>query len=278
MGRFRAGKGQHIHIHPSDDRLKFAKEMTMETKSVLVVDDEKNIRLTVAQSLKPLRLEVETASGGEEALGKLEEKSYDLVLLDLKMPGIDGIEVLKRAKRTKTGAKRVVIITAHGTIDTAIEAMKLGAVDYIQKPFSPKEIRDIVMQVLSTENLAGEEIYDYQNLLEVTKKSITEKNYQAAVGYARKAISRDPSKPEAFNLLGAAAELVGDKKNALKYYRTAAAIGPSFELALKNLERITNVFEQSAEIYINDTSLQKQRNKTKIGEIVRQIRKKEKNP
>ena len=166
----------------------------METKSVLVVDDEKNIRLTVAQSLKPLRLEVETASGGEEALGKLEEKSYDLVLLDLKMPEIDGIEVLKRAKRTKTAAKRVVIITAHGTIDTAIEAMKLGAVDYIQKPFSPKEIRDIVTQVLSTEYPAGEGVDDYQTLVETAKKSIIEKNYQAAAGYARKAIARDPSK------------------------------------------------------------------------------------
>jgi DNA-binding response OmpR family regulator len=248
----------------------------MVTKSVLVVDDEKNIRLTVTQSLKPLRLEVETASGGEEALGKLEEKSYDLVLLDLKMPGIDGIEVLKRAKRTKTAAKRVIIITAHGTIDTAIEAMKLGAVDYIQKPFSPKEIRDIVTQVLSTEDLAGEGIDDYQTLVEMAKKRITDKNFQAASGYARKAISKDPSKPEAFNLLGAAAELAGDKNNALKYYRTSAAIGPSFEPALKNLERITNVFEHSSEICIDDASPKKQRDKTKIGEIVRQIRKKEK--
>jgi CheY-like chemotaxis protein len=259
----------------------------METKSVLVVDDEKNIRLTVAQSLKPLRLEVETASDGEEALGKLEERMYDLVLLDLKLPGIDGIEVLKRAKRTKTGAKRFVIITAHGAIDTAIEAMKLGAVDYVQKPFSSKEIRDIVTQVLSTEDLpeaapaggalAGAGVDDYLTLVEMAKRRISEKDFHAAAGYARKAIFRDPSKPEAFNLLGAASELGGDKENALKYYRTAAAIGPSFELALKNLERITNVFGQSAEIYINDDSPRKQRSKTKIGDIVRRIRKKEKN-
>jgi DNA-binding response OmpR family regulator len=252
----------------------------MEKKTVLVVDDEKNIRLTVAQSLKPLKLEVETASGGEEALGRLEEINYDLMLLDLKMPGIDGIEVLKRAKRTKTAAKRVVIITAHGTIDTAIEAMKLGAVDYIQKPFSPKEIRDIVTQVLNTEYLegvtpTGEGVDDYRTLLETTKKNIVEKNYQAAAGYARKAIAGDPSKPEAFNLLGAAAELAGDRANALKYYRTSAAIGPSFELARKNLERITNVFEQSKEIYINETAPQKKRVESRIGEIVQRIKKKE---
>jgi len=256
--------------------LKFAKETAMETKSVLVVDDEKNIRLTVVQSLKPLRLGVETASGGEEALGKLEEKSYDLVLLDLKMPGIDGIEVLKRAKRNKAGVKRVVIITAHGTIDTATEAMKLGAVDYIQKPFSPKEIRDVVAKVLSTEYPAGDGVDDYQTLVETARKCITDRDSQAAAGYARKAIFKDPSKAEAFNLLGAAAELSGDRNNALKYYRTAATIGPSFEPARKNLERITNVFEHSSEICIDDASPKKQRDKTKIGEIVRQIRKKEK--
>jgi DNA-binding response OmpR family regulator len=267
--------------------MKSAKEAKMETKSVLVVDDEKNIRLTVVQSLKPLKLELETASDGEEALGRLEERKYDLVLLDLKLPGIDGIEVLKRAKRAKTGAKRFVIITAHGSIDTAVEAMKLGAVDYIQKPFSPKAIRDLVRQVLSTEDLTGEApdedagtgdtADDYRALVETAKNRIKERNYQAAAGYARKAISRDPSKPEAFNILGAAAELAGDRENALKYYRTAAAMGPSFVLALKNLERITNVFGQPSEIYIDDDSPPKRSGKTKTGEIVRQIRKKERN-
>jgi DNA-binding response OmpR family regulator len=256
--------------------LKFTKETTMEKKSVLVVDDEKNIRLTVAQSLKLLNLEVETASGGEEALGKLEEKNYDLVLLDLKMPGVDGIEVLKRAKRTKTAAKRVVIITAHGTIDTAIEAMKLGAVDYIQKPFSPKEIRNIVTQVLSTQYLEGEGIDDYRTLLELTRKGIVEKNYQAASEYARKAIAGNPSKPEAFNLLGALAELGGDRENALKYYRTSLTIGPSYELASKNLERITNVFEQSKEIFINEAAPKYKRAGSRVGEIVRRMKKKEK--
>jgi CheY-like chemotaxis protein len=259
----------------------------METKSVLVVDDEKNIRLTVVQSLKPLRLEVDTASDGEEALSRLEERRYDLVLLDLKLPGIDGIEVLKRAKRAKTGAKRFVIITAHGTIDTAIEAMKHGAVDYIQKPFSAKMIREIVTQVLDTEDLAGiksageapidNDAGDYRALVETARNLIKDKNYPSAAGYARKAIFSDPSKPEAYNILGAAAELAGDRENALKYYRTAAAIGPSFNLALKNLERITNVFGQPSEIFIDDDSPRKRSDETKTGEIVRQIHRKEKN-
>jgi tetratricopeptide (TPR) repeat protein len=195
--------------------------------------------------------------------------------------------VLKRAKKVKTGAKRFVIITAHGSIDTAIEAMKLGAVDYIQKPFSTKAIRDVVRQVLGTEDLsgktpdgeeaAGDRADDYRALAETAKMRIKEKNYQAAAAYARRAIFKDPSKPEAFNVLGAAAELAGDRENALKYYRTAAALGPAFALALKNLERITNVFGQPSEIYIDDDSPPKRSDRTKTGEIVRHIRRKERN-
>ena len=230
----------------------------METKSVLVVDDEKNIRLTVAQSLKPLRLEVETASGGEEALGKLEEKSYDLVLLDLKMPGIDGIEVLKRAKRTKTGAKRVVIITAHGTIDTAIEAMKLGAVDFIQKPFAPNEIRSLVKNVLDRETLDEQKANDYTSFLELAKKCINTRHFQAATEHVRKALFIDNSRPEAYNLLGALREIDNDYLEAQKYYRAALSLDATYEPARRNLERSTS-WAQKGQIVI-DVGKQKDKN------------------
>jgi DNA-binding NtrC family response regulator len=104
---------------------------------ILVVDDEKNIRLTMSQSLEVLEIPVQTAVNGEEALQKLQEGTFALVFLDLKMPGMDGMEVLRRIK-SNWPKIRVVIITAHGTIQSAVEAMKLGAVDFLQKPFSPK--------------------------------------------------------------------------------------------------------------------------------------------
>ena len=138
----------------------------MEKKPILVVDDEKNIRLTMSQSLESLEIPIKTAVNGEEALRKLQEGPFGLVFLDLKMPGIDGMEVLRQIKDDWPKI-RVIIITAHGTIETAVEAMKLGAVDFIQKPFSPGEIRELATQVLDREALDEESAVDYVSLIEI---------------------------------------------------------------------------------------------------------------
>ncbi len=112
-----------------------------------MVDDEKNIRLTVTQSLEKLDLETDASVSGEEALEKIKNNGYDLVLLDLKLPGIDGMEVLRKVRSFNKKIK-ILIITAHGTVENAVEAMKLGAVDFIQKPFTPDEIRQFVSKAL----------------------------------------------------------------------------------------------------------------------------------
>lgn len=114
---------------------------------VLIVDDERNIRLTLSRSLESLGVQIENAVNGEEALQKLQEDEFGLLLLDLKMPGIDGMDVLHHVQE-RWPKTRVIVITAHGTIDSAVEAMKDGAVDFIQKPFSPAEIRELVTKVL----------------------------------------------------------------------------------------------------------------------------------
>ena len=119
----------------------------MSDRSVLIVDDEKNIRLTLALALEKLNIPVDTAVNGEEALQKLAEKSYGLMLLDLRMPGIDGLEVLRRVPEIRPEVK-VVIITAWGSIEAAVEAMKLGAVDFLQKPFDAQDVRELVSSLL----------------------------------------------------------------------------------------------------------------------------------
>ncbi len=111
------------------------------------MDDEKNIRLTMARLLESMEIQVQTAANGEEALQKLSETKFGLVFLDLKMPGIEGLEVLRRINDLWPGTP-VIITTAHGTIDAELEAMSLGAVDLLQKPFSPNEIRDLANLVL----------------------------------------------------------------------------------------------------------------------------------
>ena len=119
-------------------------------KPILIVDDEKNIRLTLAQALEPLGVETDSAEDGNEALAKLKEKEFGLILLDFRMPGVDGMEVLRQVRESKRDI-RIIIITAYGTIELAVEAMKLGAVDFIPKPFVPEEIREMVARVLDRE-------------------------------------------------------------------------------------------------------------------------------
>ena len=115
----------------------------MTAKPILIVDDEKNIRLALSMSLEKLDIPVETAASGEEALEKLAQGEYGLMLLDLRMPGLDGMEVLRQVSQQRPELK-VIIITAYGSIDLAVEAMKLGAVDFLQKPFDAGQVREMV--------------------------------------------------------------------------------------------------------------------------------------
>jgi len=115
--------------------------------SILILDDEKNIRLTIKKCLDNPGYEVDEAYNGEEALVKFTEKTYHLLLLDLKLPGMDGMELLKLVK-DQYPQMAVIIISAHGSIATAVEAMKLGALDYLEKPFTPAEIRSVVQKAL----------------------------------------------------------------------------------------------------------------------------------
>ena len=211
----------------------------MEKKSILVVDDEKNIRLTLSQSLEPLGISVQTAVNGEEALQKLGEGRIGLVFLDLKLPGMDGMDVLRRIKDDWPTA-RVIIITAHGTIESAVEAMKLGAADFVQKPFSPGEIRDLARLVLERETLDETTAGDYRAWIELSKRHITDRNFAAARESVSKALAHDPGQPEAYNLMGALLEIKGDSLAAQKFYRAALDLDPTYKPASANLERTTS--------------------------------------
>ena len=231
----------------------------MKDKAVLIVDDEKNILLTVSQSLETLHLEVDTAMNGEDALAKLKGRDFGLILLDLRMPGMDGMEVLRRVREIRPDIQ-IIIITAYGTIELAVEAMRLGAVDFIQKPFTPEEIRDLVSRVLDREKLDEQKAADYGSSIELAKRSVGHRHFAAAVEHLRKAIFLDPARPEAFNLLGALLEIQGDRVEAQKNYRAALSLDPSYEPAIKNLQRSTE-WKPKGAIILGETS-QDQNKKT----------------
>ncbi len=222
----------------------------MNGTSVIVVDDERNIRLGLTASLESLDVEVTEAVNGEDALEKLRESSFRLMLLDLKLPGMDGMEVLRRARDLRP-EMRVIIITAHGTIENAVDAMKLGAVDFIQKPFAPSEIRELVSRVIDRDAIEERKAADYASHFELAKRCIAEQRYDDAAEHARKASGFDNSRPEAFNLLGVIREIQRDIVDAQKYYRAALALDPSYEPARKNIGR-TARWERDGAIVIGD--------------------------
>lgn len=208
-------------------------------KKILIIDDEKNIRLTLSQCLELADYQVDTAVSGEHGLEKYSENNYDLVLLDMKMPGIDGMEVLRRIKR-QNPLQKVIMITAYGTIETAVEAMKLGAVDYLRKPFTPDEIRSIVKRVLERENIDEQEAASsFDAALEYAKGCINKGDLDGAYKYLRKAVSMEMDKPEPYNLMGVLLELRNEVTEALKMYRAALAIDPTYKPAESNLKRAT---------------------------------------
>ena len=209
-----------------------------EPKKILVVDDEQNIRLTLSIALEPLRAEVQTAVNGEEALEFMLKQHFDIVFLDLSMPGMDGMDVLRWISK-ETPTTRVIIISAHGTIPSAVEAMRLGAVDFLQKPFAPMEIREIAHSVLARETIVFSNNLDYPVLIELTKRHITERLIPEAQISVRQALALDPTLPEAYNLYGAILEIKGDLLEALRFYRAALNIDPSFQPSQLNLNRET---------------------------------------
>ncbi|MCG6945078.1 MAG: response regulator [Deltaproteobacteria bacterium] len=235
----------------------------MKEKPVLVVDDEKNIRLTLSQTLESLGLGTDTAVNGEEALDKLKMKEFGLILLDLKMPGMDGMEVLRQLRKIRPDI-RVIIITAYGTVESAVEAMKLGAVDFIQKPFSPEEIRELVSQVLDREKLEEQKALDYTAHIQLAKRCVADRQFDAAVEHARKAISLEHTRPEAFNLLGALMEIRRNVLEAHKYYRTALELDPTYKPAMDNLNRSTQ-WRRQGEIVLDQTVDKGKNKKEKTG-------------
>jgi DNA-binding NtrC family response regulator len=113
--------------------------MARESISLLVVDDEERMRSLLLTELRRRGHTVDEAASGQEALEKAKRRDYHVVLLDLRMPGLTGLETLRRLRET-TSVPEVIIVTGHGTIDTAIEAMRLGAYHYVTKPFKLREL------------------------------------------------------------------------------------------------------------------------------------------
>jgi DNA-binding NtrC family response regulator len=131
--------------------------MTTEKPRVLVVDDEEIVRESLTDWLAEEGCAVEAVPDGASAIRRLGEEGWAVLLVDLKMPGIDGLQVLAEARKLQPEAT-AVMMTAYASVDTAVQAMKLGAYDYLVKPFEPEELSHMVRRILAQQELRRENI------------------------------------------------------------------------------------------------------------------------
>jgi DNA-binding NtrC family response regulator len=140
----------------------------MTGRRILIVDDELSVRSSLGEWFQEDGFQVETAEDGEAALRAMDKGPYDIVLLDLKMPGMDGIAVQKRVREIDPGAN-IIILTAYASVQTAVEALKLGAFDYVTKPVDPVELSALVRNALRTRDLAEENVRLKEKVTELTQ-------------------------------------------------------------------------------------------------------------
>jgi DNA-binding NtrC family response regulator len=135
--------------------------------SILVVDDEFSVRDSLYNWFKTEGYRVDTAENGMEALKKLQESSWDIALVDIKMPGMDGMELQRHIKKIDSTII-LIIITAYGTVDTAVEAMKEGAYDYLSKPIDPDKLSILIRNAANQRRLIAENIQLKQKVEELS--------------------------------------------------------------------------------------------------------------
>ena len=127
----------------------------MPNPHILIIDDEPLMRISIADALKAEGYQVKVAATGPEGVDLIKKEQFEIIITDLRLPGLDGLQVLLTCKEVspRTG---VIVITAHGSVETAVEAMKMGAYDYITKPFSMDELLLIVKRLLKMLELEDE--------------------------------------------------------------------------------------------------------------------------
>lgn len=213
---------------------------------VLVVDDEPHVRLNYRVALETEGYDVVEANSGKAALEQLVDRRFGLAILDMRMPEMDGLELLARMRENKIGVP-VVIVTAYSDVPHAVKAMKLGAIDFLQKPLRPEELRTLVADVFKRH--APQSSYDFRGAQEsfaahitAARRALNLQAFAKARIHLVKAMELNPQSVEAFNLAGVLAELLQDFDKARKYYGRAIKLDKNYEPAQQNMRRLFEVY------------------------------------
>ncbi len=210
----------------------------MERQKVLIVNDAATTRRALERALEPLGHELVLAASGEDALDRLADPALALVLLDLKMEGLGGLDVLRRIERDHPSL-RVVVLAENGSVEEAVESMKHGAFEVLQQPYEPDEVRELVRTELDPAARESARHSRYAREIDAAKTAIRDGALDHALAHLRRATRRSPDRPEAPNLIGVVHELRQDRPEAQKHYRIALDLDPTYAPARENLEGST---------------------------------------
>jgi CheY-like chemotaxis protein len=217
----------------------------MKPASILVTDDDSNIRLMLRTALESEGYLIQEASSGRQALDAIARCVPDLVVLDLNMPVMDGMAVLEELKSLARIARpRVIILTAYGSIPAAVKATRLGAIDFLEKPIEPSELRHTVRSILNEPELDAppadaERSDNYDRVLDRIRKSLRLADYVTAEDLLSQVADRcDKQTPPYFNLLGVVYEAHHKWRLARKCYGKALTADQNYRPAQANMRRL----------------------------------------
>lgn len=223
-----------------------------DAKRVLIVEDEPNVRLVFSTALQSEPYAVATADDAEAALKALAKEPSDIVLLDLHMPGMGGMEMLRKLRESENNVP-VVIISAHDQAPNVVQAMRLGAIDFLPKPIAPDALRKIVAEVL-TRNLqpakpgqtppTGKPTPPTPSpdaeLMAQAKAALNHREFGEADTLLKAAVKRPNLTAEAHYLMGIIKEMQDDKDGAYREYQAALRANPKFEPAKLHVMKYFN--------------------------------------
>jgi DNA-binding response OmpR family regulator len=211
--------------------------------SILIVDDERNVRLTYRAALDSM-FQVDEADSAAKAMEMFLAHRYDVAILDLRMPGMTGLELLEQMNHAGINTP-VVFITAYADVPNAVNAMKFGAIDFLQKPITPDQLRAIVKDVLVRHSLDERKTPEPRNFdyyLRCAKRAINLRDFAAARSNLISALELEPDSPQALNLAGVMFEMREEFDQARRYYGRAFKVSKGFEPAQANMRRIYELF------------------------------------
>ena len=214
-------------------------------ETVLIAEDERSIRSLLRTYLESEGYTVREAADGVETLAELARAAPHVLLLDLSMPPPQGMDVLRHIRQSNMAVKpAVVILTAYGSVKLAVEAMKLGALDFLEKPASPEVLLETLARIRKDRHLMQDHDADtYDVLLARARVALVNSDLKRAEGLLLRAAPLGAEDPAFHNLMGLLTELRADFSGARKHYGKAISINGKYAPAQQNMRRLYELRE-----------------------------------